>query len=183
MSHVKHPTMSFSQPKTVEDLITYRVNRLMASAGALVTRLCEGRYGITRREWRLICLLAEVGPMSPSDLAARAHLARGPVSKHVRDMTEKRLVTRRAVEGDLRRARLELTALGRRIHDELFPQSARFHHQVLQALTANERAAFDSALQRLTDAADQLLAKQPPVDKADRRHGGSRRIARGADAG
>lgn len=168
--------MSFSHPETVEDLLTFRVNRLMASAGALVTRLCEGRYGITRREWRLICLLAEHGALSPSELATRAHLARAPVSKHIHDLIDKKLLIKRAVEGDLRRARLELTARGQRIHAELFPQSERFHRQVLQALSPDELAAFDSALQRLTDAAESLLAAQPPVDKADRRHGGSRRV-------
>ncbi len=170
------PTMSFSHPKSVEDLLTFRINRLMASAGALVTRLCEGRYGITRREWRLICLLAEQGAMSPSELAVRSHLPRGPVSKHIRDLADKRLLIKRPVAGDMRRARLELTAEGRRIHAQLFPQSEHFHRQVLQALTPAELTAFDSALSRLTEATDRLLAAQPPVAKADRRHGGSRRV-------
>ena len=40
--------MTFAHPETVEDLLNYRLNRLLASSGAMVTRLCEGKYGITQ---------------------------------------------------------------------------------------------------------------------------------------
>lgn len=171
--------MSFSQPEVLEDLLTYRVNRLMASAGALGTRLCEGRYGITRREWRLICLLAERGPIPSSTLAQMAHLERALVSRNIRDLLDKRLLVKRPVQRGTHHALLELTARGQRIHDELFPQSAQFHCQMLSALTPEQRTSLDAALFRLTEAADRLLAAQPPTDKADRRRGGSRRIPQG----
>lgn len=74
--------MSFARPATVEDLLNYRLSRLLESSGSMVTRLCEGRYGITRREWRLICILASQGAMSPSALAERAHLERARISRH-----------------------------------------------------------------------------------------------------
>lgn len=51
--------MSFARPATVDDLLNYRLSCLLASSGAMVTRLCEGRYGITRREWRLVALLGK----------------------------------------------------------------------------------------------------------------------------
>jgi DNA-binding MarR family transcriptional regulator len=75
--------MSLADPHTVDDLLNYRLSRLFASSGAMVIRLCEGRYGITRREWRLIALLAAHGAMSPSQLAARAHLERARTSRHI----------------------------------------------------------------------------------------------------
>ena len=68
--------MSFSEPLSVDDLLNYRLSRLLASSGAMVTLLCEGRYGITRREWRMICILAAHGALSPSELAQQAHLER-----------------------------------------------------------------------------------------------------------
>ncbi len=169
--------MSFARPVTVEDLLNYRLSRLLESSGSMVTRLCEGRYGITRREWRLICILASQGAMSPSDLAERAHLERARISRHVGDLVAKQLVDRVGLEGDKRRASVALNARGRQLHDELFPQSVHFNNLVLEALAPDQLAAFDAALARLTTAADRISASQTTGDKADRRHGGSRRFA------
>jgi DNA-binding MarR family transcriptional regulator len=172
--------MSFARPATVDDLLNYRLSCLLASSGAMVTRLCEGRYGITRREWRLIALLAAHGAMSPSELAQRAHLERARTSRHISDLVAKKLFARATLEQDRRRARVELTERGRKLYNELFPQSVHFNNRVLQALSPAELAAFDAALKRLTDVADQLSQSHPVTEKADRRHGGSRRIAQPA---
>jgi DNA-binding MarR family transcriptional regulator len=168
--------MSFAQPATVDDLLNYRLSCLLASSGAMVTRLCEGRYGITRREWRLIAILAAHGAMSPSDLAARAHLERARISRHIAELVAKKLVARVGIPEDKRRARVELNERGRTLYEELFPQSVGFNNMVLQALSPDEVAAFDNALTRLTEVAEQLSHSHPVVVKADRRHGGSRRF-------
>jgi len=171
--------MSFARPTTVDDLLNYRLSCLLASSGAMVTRLCEGRYGITRREWRLIALLAAHGAMSPSELAQRAQLERARISRHITELAAKKLVARVPVHEDRRRARVELTERGRRLYDELFPQSVRFNNEVLRALSPSELAAFDAALRRLTEVAERLSSSNPVPEKADRRHGGSRRLALG----
>ena len=168
--------MSFAQPATVEDLLNYRLSTLLAASGAMVTRLCEGRYGITRREWRLICLLAAHGAMSPSDLSRRAHLERARVSRHITDLVGKQLLARVPVPQDRRRARVDLTDSGRKLYHELFPQSVRFNNLVLEALGPAEKAVFDQALTRLTELAERLAHSDLLAEKADRRHGGSRRF-------
>lgn len=167
--------MSFAQPATVDDLLNYRLSRLLASSGALVTRICEGRYGITRREWRLICILADHGAMSPSQLAERSHLERPRVSRHVSDLVTKNLFARGADPDDRRRAWVDITARGRALHAEFFPQSVQLNNLVLATLSASELAAFDKALTKLTGAADELVRSRPLQEKADRRHGGRRR--------
>lgn len=169
--------MSFAKPATVDDLLNYRLSCLLTSSGAMVTLLCEGRYGITRREWRLICILAAQGAMSPSVLAERSHLERARVSRHVTDLVAKKLVARVGVPEDKRRALVELNERGRKLYEELFPQSVRFNNMVLQALTPAELAAFDVALTRLTEVAEKLSRSHLLTEKADRRHGGSRRFA------
>lgn len=168
--------MPLSDPRTVDDLLNYRLSCLLASSGAMVTRLCEGRYGITRREWRLIALLAAHGAMSPSELAQRAHLERARTSRHVTELTARGLLRRRTDPDDRRRAELELTEQGRRLYDELFPQSVGFNRQVLAALSPVELQAFDDALAKLTEAAERIAAARPVAEKADRRHGGARRL-------
>jgi DNA-binding MarR family transcriptional regulator len=168
--------MPLSDPRTVDDLLNYRLSCLLASSGAMITRLCEGRYGITRREWRLIALLAAHGAMSPSELAQRAHLERARTSRHITELTGRGLLRRRTDPDDRRRAELELSEEGRHLYQELFPQSVRFNDEVLSALSPSELAAFDGALAKLTEAAERIAATKPVAEKADRRHGGARRL-------
>jgi DNA-binding MarR family transcriptional regulator len=168
--------MPLDQPRTVDDLLNYRLSRLFAASGAMVIRLCEGRYGITRREWRLIALLAAHGAMSPSELAQRAHLERARTSRHITELTEKRLIRRVRDAEDGRRAEVDLTEEGRRLYDELFPQSVHFNCEVLSVLSPSELAAFETALDKLTEHAEQIAAGKPVAEKADRRHGGARRL-------
>lgn len=168
--------MSLADPETVDDLLNYRISRLFASSGAMVTRLCEGRYGITRREWRLIALLAAHGAMSPSDLARRAHLERARTSRHITGLSARGLIRRVTDPHDGRRAEVDLTPDGRQLYDELFPQSIRFNSQVLAALAPQELDAFEQALAKLTVQAERIAAGNPVPEKADRRHGGARRV-------
>lgn len=168
--------MSLADPRTVDDLLNFRLSQLFASSGAMVIRLCEGRYGITRREWRLIALLAAHGAMSPSELAQRAHLERARTSRHITELVGRKLIRRLADPQDGRRAEVDLTEQGRRLYDELFPQSVRFNCEVLSALTPAELQAFEEALTKLTVTAERIAAAKPVAEKADRRHGGARRM-------
>lgn len=168
--------MSLAHPRTVDDLLNYRLSRLFAASGAMVVRLCEGRYGITRREWRLIALLAANGAMSPSELAERAHLERARTSRHITELTARKLIQRVSDPKDKRRAQVALTEEGRQLYDELFPQSQRFNGEVLSVLTPAELAAFDVTLAKLTQNAERIAAAKPVAEKADRRHGGARRL-------
>ncbi|MFL6694713.1 MAG: MarR family winged helix-turn-helix transcriptional regulator [Ramlibacter sp.] len=168
--------MSLADPRTVDDLLNYRLSRLFSASGAMVVRLCEGRYGITRREWRLIALLAAHGAMSPSKLAERAHLERARTSRHITALAARKLIRRIQVPEDGRRAQIVLTAAGQRLYDELFPQSVRFNLQVLSVLTGPELQAFEDALAKLTGNAERIAATHPVPEKADRRHGGGRRL-------
>lgn len=168
--------MSLADPRTVDDLLNYRLSRLFASSGAMVIRLCEGRYGITRREWRLIALLAAHGAMSPSELAQRAHLERARTSRHITELAGRQLIRRVVDPQDGRRAEVDLTPQGRQLYDELFPQSVRFNCEVLSALTPPELQMFEEALAKLTETAERIASGKPVAEKADRRHGGARRV-------
>ena len=172
-------TLSLRAPKSLDELLNYRLLRLYAVSGAPVIRLLEGRYGISRREWRLLALLAQHGELSPSGLAELAHLDRPRASRGVGVLVEKRLATQSAERGDARRARVALTAAGRKLHDELFPQIAAINAAVLACLDDATVRTLDAALSDLTQAAERLNLEVQRDVRADRRAGGSRRVTHG----
>lgn len=169
-------TLSLRRPRSLDDLLNYRLLKLHALSGAPVIRLLEGRFGIARREWRLLGLLAMRGAISPSALAEEAQLDRPRVSRAIGALVTKGLVAREALPGDARQARVTLTDAGRRLHDEIFPQVAAINRAVLESLDDAAVQALDRALVAMTERARQLNAAVVQDVRADRRAGGSRRV-------
>ena len=97
-------TLRLRQPESLTDLLNYRLARLFALGGAPVIRLLEGRYGIARREWRLLATLAVQGALSPSALAQQMQLDRPRTSRTLASVLAKGLVARVATPGDAQQA-------------------------------------------------------------------------------
>lgn len=171
-----HPLI---EPKVLEDLFLYRIARLRSAASRRVIGLCEGEFGITRREWGILSLLARQDGVRSSELALRAQLDRARTSRAVSGLAAKGLVARDAAGGDRREVVLRVTAAGRAMSDALFPRVAQINRELLSVLSAAELAALDSALERLQRRADEM-APGPDDPRADRRRG--RRAALGSAA-
>lgn len=164
-------SVALRDPRTPDELLNYRLLRLFALAGAPVVRLCEGRYGITRREFRLLTLIVDEGPLSPSRLSELAHLDAARSSRVVAVLMKKQLVRRRVQHEDRRFALIEATPRGRELHRELFPQIADINRQVVSILDARQLAALDEILTVLTGHAEVVNATILLDVSADRGRG------------
>lgn len=162
----------------LDDLLLYRLSRLLAVGGSPVIRLCEGRFGITRREWRILATLVEHGAngLGSSQLAEVAQLDRARTSRAIGSLVAKGLISRTQPGGDRRQVMLRLTSAGRAIHAELFPLVREINAQLMAALTPQAAEQFDASLARLQAQAEALLPAAADLPKADRR----RRAAPGA---
>lgn len=150
---------SWNNPAVLNDLFLYHLARLQASAGSIVVRLCEGSYGITRREWRLIGLLAEGGPMQPSQLAEQAQLDRTRTSRAITSLAAKQLIQRQSQAGDARRAVLQLSDTGRSLYAQLMPQVQAINLQLMGALPPDELEVLARAFERLQRKASEMNAE------------------------
>jgi DNA-binding MarR family transcriptional regulator len=165
-----------SQPAEHDDLLNYQLKRLVNCGGAPAIRLCEGRYGITRSEWRLLAALVEGGARPPSELAERAFMQRPVVSRLLGLLVRKRLARRLAPGSARVRAEVEATAAGCRLYAELFPQLAQINRRLMAALDEDEARQLEALLGKLWQRAREIHAEGGGFDaRADRRHGGSRR--------
>lgn len=158
-------------PQVLGDLLIYRLGRLYATAGAMTLRVCEGEFGIARREWRLLAVLGEAGPLQPSELATRADLDRARTSRALSTLQAKGLVDRQVVASDRRLAHVALTELGRALHARMLPRVAAINGAILAELSDEQVAQLDHLLDSLQAQAKQLLSASA-WPKADRRRGG-----------
>ncbi len=158
-------------PKVLGDLLIYRLGRLYATAGAMTLRVCEGEFGIPRREWRLLAVLGEWGELQPSALADHAELDRARTSRALASLQARGLVERRVFASDRRQALVGLTAEGRTLHAQMLPRMAAINGAVLTPLSDGEVASLDGLLSALQQQATRLLSASN-WPKADRRRGG-----------
>ena len=166
------PLSSSQRLDSFDDLLLYRLSRLLSVAGSTVVRLCEGTYGITRREWRIIGLLHGQAGLTPSALADRVQLDRARTSRTISALVAKKLIERTPAPGDRRGARLALTEAGRDLYEELMPQVVGINNQLLEALQEGEVRLLDDLLDRLQQRSQQLSGMlHPELPKANRHLG------------
>ena len=157
----------------LHELLNYRMGRLVSTASQPVVRLCEGSYGVSRREWGLLAVLGQEGELSPSALATHMGLDRARTSRVLQQLVRKHLVERRLLPGDRRQARVRLTTAGRDLYDALLPEVAEVNRQVLQVLTDAELEVLDELVVRLLARARQL-GEHSEGPRARRHLGGGR---------
>ena len=161
---------SLVKPASLDDLLLYRMSRVLAVSGGLVVRLCEGRFGITRREWRVLAVLAREEGVFSSQLAQRAQLDRARTSRAVTTLVAKRLVRRDVWPGDRRQISLALTDEGRELYAAIFPIVRGINQSLLSALSEPEVETLDRVLALLQQRAGEMV-DSAELPKADRRHG------------
>jgi DNA-binding MarR family transcriptional regulator len=162
-----------TSPDVIDDFLMYRLSRLLATGGASVIRLCEGKLGITRREWRMMASLKPYCSMLSSELAEHAHIDRARTSRAISSLVAKGLIDRQIVPNDQRKATVTLTDKGRSMYESFFPVVAELNQRMLQGLSQEVLQALDTALTHIQTEAEKLQSEtgQP---KANRRRSGKK---------
>lgn len=169
-------TLSLRDPTSLEELLNYRLMRLYAESTGPVTRLMEGRWGISRREWRVLAFLSMQAECSPSGLAEQAQLDRPRTSRALSSLRAKGLVARHPHQGDARRASVALTLSGRALYEEIFPHIAALNARLMSSLDDDTARLLDRTLKELTRVAVEANKELAQDVRADRHGGGTRKV-------
>ncbi|RSZ34475.1 MULTISPECIES: MarR family transcriptional regulator [unclassified Variovorax] len=161
-------------PRSLDDLLLYRLSRAVRAGSGMATRLVEGGFGITHREWGMIGMLAQIGEITSSAFAERLQLDRVRTSRGLRSLSEKKLVERRRDAEDGREVHVRLSATGRELCNALFPRIARLNMDLLECIDEEHLDVFLECLRRLELRGKELSALGAVPEKADRRSGGTR---------
>ncbi|MBV8248049.1 MAG: MarR family transcriptional regulator [Comamonas sp.] len=145
-------------------MLLFRINRFFGVAGGVAMRMCEARFGLTRREWGVMATVATHEGLLSSELAEKAQLDRARTSRALSGLEGKGWVLRRPLEGDRRRVAIHLTEEGRRMYALILPEMARIHADLVSALSDEELALFDGLLAKLQAHAATLEQQQRYAD-------------------
>ncbi|MBI1198722.1 MAG: MarR family transcriptional regulator [Phenylobacterium sp.] len=141
--------------------LPYRLSVASNAVSSLIARAYEDRFGLSIPQWRLICVLAEDGPMTQVQVVARTVMDKVTVSRAAQALTKRRLVARRRNTADGRSQVLALTAEGRGLHGEIAPLALAYEAALISGLAPEEVTLLKRLLVRLQSAAGQLAGATP----------------------
>jgi DNA-binding MarR family transcriptional regulator len=147
----------------LQHFLPHRLNVLSSLVSQALTRV-YGRYGIGIPEWRVLVSLGQFGVMTGKAIGARTHMHKTKVSRAVAQLEQRKFLTRRANRDDLREAFLSLTPAGRAVYEELAPRALEFTERLSEVVAPSDRAAFDRAVQQLTERSAKLVGDTDNTD-------------------
>ena len=129
-------TFSFSRTPTV--LLSFAANRFTRSA----SRVYQDRFEIGAMDWRMLVMLMREPGSSVSHASRTIGIDKAAVSRSLRRLEERGMVTPRQIGDDERRKEWYLTPAGAALHDQILPLALSRQKKLLDGFTEQEVRDF-----------------------------------------
>jgi homoprotocatechuate degradation regulator HpaR len=107
------------------------------------------KHDLTEQQWRILRALAAVDAIEVTELAHVACLLGPSLSRILRDLEARGLIERRALETDLRRGLLSISAKGVRLIAEIAPTSEAIYAAIARRYGARKLGELQKMLSEL----------------------------------
>lgn len=169
------PAASSSPPGTIHEMTAFRLYTAWSSANPIFTRLCEGQFNITRREWRLLATVVNHDWLTSSQLAGVAGLDAVRTSRAITGLCAKGWVQRERSERDARTVHVAATPAGRDLYAAMMPAIMELNRLITQDLSDAELDTLHALLERVGARSRQLYGNDLVVARANRGRARGRR--------
>lgn len=145
-------------PVPISELLSYRLSRTSSALSRSAALRYRREFDVSLGEWRSIALIAADPTLTLNRLARRAGLDKAQVSRVVRGLVERGLVSRTAGPG--RSRQLALTEAGLTVYRGLITAANERDAAFAEVLSDEEARALGRALDKLTDLALSLERRE-----------------------
>lgn len=140
--------------------VLFQLYRTWATANPMFLRLGEGRFTITRREWRVLATLVHFECLRSSELAQAAELDVARTSKTVTRLVEKGWVSRHKNKTNARSVLIQIEPAGQQLYKNMMPLIVEMNQMLTQDVSPQEMAVFTSVLDKIMFRAKEMNAAQ-----------------------
>jgi DNA-binding MarR family transcriptional regulator len=140
----------------LDEYLPYRLNVLAETVREPLSRHYADRHGIGMPEWRVAAVLGQHGTMTAKDIGRIGRMHKTKVSRALAVLEARHLVAREVNSADMREAFVSLTEEGRHLYSTLADSALTYGERLTAALSNEERAVFDTMLQRLLAHSESL---------------------------
>jgi len=140
----------------LEHFVPYRMSIASNAVSDMIATAYEALFGLRIPEWRLVAVLAEIGPATPQGVGAATRMDKVTVSRAATALLERGLLVRQPHGSDRRSHLLALTDAGRVLYGEIGPKALALEAELLGGFAPAEIAGFMDMLERLQAAAERM---------------------------
>ncbi|MBR9864809.1 MAG: MarR family transcriptional regulator [Rhodobacteraceae bacterium] len=156
-------TVEETQIENLSEALSFRIARLAAINERNGVHYFRKHLGVNLSEWRVIGLVAESEPMLTSTLREILVMDHGLLSRVVKELVARDLLTSGPCEADKRQTELSLTPEGRRLHAQCIAFTIQRNTAMASVLSPKEQAELHRFLELLiSHNAELLKTKQEP---------------------
>ncbi len=152
---MKHPPV-----ETIEDVITFRLQLLVAIGERAGEHWSERLFDLSLNEWRLLALVKARAPSRAGEMSDLLLMDKSQTSRVIKSLLNKGLIRNTPDLDDGRAIALVITKAGNRLYTRVFEEVMRSNERILVPLTAEEVAALDTILDKLVGHTRDLLEKR-----------------------
>ena len=144
------------EPKSVTDLLTYRLLRLSNTLGLYSSRRYREELDVTLPEWRVMSIIALLETTSAQEISRSVSTDKAWVGLTLQKLEKRGFVRRVSDKQDGRRTLVSFTRPGKEVHDAILANAKRRQRRLLGALGEDAETVF-AAIERLQAEADRML--------------------------
>ena len=115
------------------------------------------KHDVTEQQWRVVRVLGEESPLGASELAVRASILGPSLTRIIKTLESRGLITRDVHASDPRRVDLAITPAGRTLIDSLAPERRRIFEEI-------EHKHGRPQLDALLDLLEALILREESAD-------------------
>lgn len=145
----------------LEDFVPYQLSRLSNTISAGIAATYRERFDLSITEWRIIAILGRYADISANEVAQKGALDKVAVSRAVKRLLEREVLTRHIASDDRRRSVLALSPSGQSVYEAVAPAAIALEQRLLDALTPDEQAQLKEVIAKLSQQAERILDEQP----------------------
>jgi DNA-binding MarR family transcriptional regulator len=149
----------------ITELLSYRLSRASGSLSRSAATRYRRMFDVSLAEWRTLALLGVKTPATLNSLARKAGLDKAQMSRVVKGLFDRGLVTKSVGAG--RTTQLSLTVAGREIYSGLIAEANERDRRIRRHLGAKDLRALERALDTLTSLARVIEEEEQHADPDD----------------
>lgn len=149
----------YDQPQGLDDYLVYHLTRISRLAASGIALQLRRNVGVSRRDWRLLDLLADCPGMRLTELAAGAGLDKVVASRTLNTLVARGLVSRVRQAHDKRAIALSLTPRGASVHRAAGLVTMQYNTDLAAILPPEDIQALQRILPRLEAHVQTRLAE------------------------
>ena len=137
-------------------LVSVRIVRLSEMVLRIGTLAFKDRFGVKPTDLRILVILGAYQPISVNEVSRRTHIDKAWISRSLKTLMRRKLITKIAHPSDNRASLLSLTKQGEALLREIAPVAQEYQRQLLQGQRARD---VERMLDLLSSRAEEMFQR------------------------